>query len=524
MVDDGPDAATRAVAGAPRRALRRPRRARAGSTPRATPAIAATDAELLVFVDDDVEVRPGWLGALLGAAADAAPATSACSPGRSTPASRTTALRAVRPRGAADHVPGPRARRPRRRPRVGREHGGPPQRRWTASGRFDERRELYGDEQEWQARLRAAGGRIRYVAAAALDHRRAGDDARLRALCARRLPRAARPAGASTSSRARAPRRRGELRVLAGLRAARPALRLRQRPGHDRPQRRAPARRWPAAPPAARAAGATTTSSRARSGTVGGRRGRLLRARDALLDARDALSGRAPAPGAAPRAAAARGACSSLGVERPDVPGLMAQARAELRAHAATTSRSTSRPRRAPGKFENLNALLARARPGDVSTGCSSSTTTSRCRAASWTRFLHAPSAPGCALAQPAHRLHSHAAWAVTRRRAGSTRARDELRRDRPGHRVPPRRRSPRCCRSRRCGWAGDWTSHWGAVAARARLADRRRRRHADRPHPAPRRRRLPARGGRRRGARVPRRPPVRAPRRGPHARGVTHR
>ena len=52
------------------------------------------------------------------------------------------------------------------------------------AGRFDESRELYGDEQEWQQRLHAAGGRIRYVAAAALDHRRAGDDARLRSLAA----------------------------------------------------------------------------------------------------------------------------------------------------------------------------------------------------------------------------------------------------------------------------------------------------------------------------------------------------
>src|SRR2546429_383195 len=49
-------------------------------------------------------------------------------------------------------------------------------------GRFGGARELYGDEQEWQARWKATGGRIRYVAAAALDHRRAGDDARLRSL------------------------------------------------------------------------------------------------------------------------------------------------------------------------------------------------------------------------------------------------------------------------------------------------------------------------------------------------------
>src|SRR4051794_14683336 len=32
-------------------------------------------------------------------------------------------------------------------------------------------------------------------------------------------------------------------------------------------------------------------------------------------------------------------------------------------------------------------------------------------------RFLHVADAAGLRLAQPAHRLHSHAAWAITRRR-----------------------------------------------------------------------------------------------------------
>jgi GT2 family glycosyltransferase len=39
-----------------------------------------------------------------------------------------------------------------------------------------------GDEEEWEYRYIAAGGRIRYLAAAGLDHRRAPADARIAAL------------------------------------------------------------------------------------------------------------------------------------------------------------------------------------------------------------------------------------------------------------------------------------------------------------------------------------------------------
>jgi len=39
-----------------------------------------------------------------------------------------------------------------------------------------------GDEEEWEYRYVAAGGRIRYLAAAGLDHRRARADARISAL------------------------------------------------------------------------------------------------------------------------------------------------------------------------------------------------------------------------------------------------------------------------------------------------------------------------------------------------------
>jgi tetratricopeptide (TPR) repeat protein len=70
VVDDGPDERTRTVA------LRHGARylahdASRGLNAARNSALDAAAADLLVFVDDDVEVRPGWLGALLGADAAA---------------------------------------------------------------------------------------------------------------------------------------------------------------------------------------------------------------------------------------------------------------------------------------------------------------------------------------------------------------------------------------------------------------------------------------------------------------------
>ena len=151
---------------------------------------------------------------------------------------------------------------------------------------------------------------------------------------------------------------------------------------------------------------------------MGGRRGRLRAALDALLDGREALSGR--------RRRLARAAASGprrrvlvLGVDRPDVPGLMAQARAELERsrHDVTIDLALAGPR---GKFENLNALLARHDLGlyDWLLVVDDDVALSH---GFLDRFLHAAERAGLRLAQPAHRLHSHAAWAVTRRRAGIT-------------------------------------------------------------------------------------------------------
>jgi hypothetical protein len=151
------------------------------------------------------------------------------------------------------------------------------------------------------------------------------------------------------------------------------------------------------------------------SGTVGGKRGALLRARDAWLDVREAPR-RARLRRAA-RTQPPRRSVLVLGVERPGL--LMDAARDELLASRHEVEVVTA-PAGARGKFENLNALLAEHRAeghdwllvidDDVALP-----------SGFLDAFLCAAERAGLKLAQPAHRLHSHAAWSVTRRRPGST-------------------------------------------------------------------------------------------------------
>ena len=82
-------------------------------------------------------------------------------------------------------------------------------------GDFDESVPIYGDEEEWLMRLHAAGGRVAYVAAAGLEHRRQGDDARLRSL-ARSEYRRGRGARRSDRRKGTSPSLARELRNLAG--------------------------------------------------------------------------------------------------------------------------------------------------------------------------------------------------------------------------------------------------------------------------------------------------------------------
>jgi GT2 family glycosyltransferase len=407
VVDDGPDERTRAVAarhGARYIAHDGPR----GLNAARNTAIDANDAALIAFIDDDVAVRPGWLAALLRAHEECPPDVGVLTG-------------PIHPR-----IEGHRF------PMCGRE--GPPitfldlgpadtdaRFGWGANmavrrsaieevGRFDEDLPIGGDEQEWQERLAAAGGRVRYVAAAALDHRRAGDDARVRSL-ARAAFHRGRAARRFDTLRGVAPPLRAELVVLAGSALHGPRYRCAAgvtMTAHTLGRLRAALdeRAAAAAPPPDFLSGA--------SGTVGGRRGRLLRARDAWLDVRDALSGRRARIGRA----AARGPRRRvlvLGVERPGM--IMDAARAELLGSRHDVEVHTT-GLGGRGKFENLNALLAAHPPGGFD----------------WLivldddvalppgfldRFIHVAEAAGLRLAQPAHRLHSHAAWAVTRRRPG---------------------------------------------------------------------------------------------------------
>lgn len=178
VVLDGPDAASAAVAerhGARVIAFDAPR----GLNAARNAAIDGTDAELLLFVDDDVRVLPGWLPAML-AAAEATPERDVF----------TGPIRVVLEGG------GPRTCS-RDAPPITSFDAGPADvdvaHAWGANltirraafesaGRFDEAIPVGGDEEEWEERHRAAGGRIRYVAAAALEHRRTRADASLKAL------------------------------------------------------------------------------------------------------------------------------------------------------------------------------------------------------------------------------------------------------------------------------------------------------------------------------------------------------
>ena len=518
VVDDGPDDATRAPSpSATARATSRTTAPRGLNAARNT-GIDATDRRpARASSTTTSRCRPGWLAALLARRRAAAPRRRRLHRPDPRPL-RGPPLSDVRPRGAADHVP-----RPRRRPTATRARAGA--RTWpcaaarsSASGASTSAARLYGDEEEWQARWRAAGGRIRYVAAAALDHRRAGDDARLRSL-ARAAYRRGQASRRFDAFKGTAPSLARELRVLAGCARPRPAPALLQRRRADRPLASGACASALAAPAAAAPRRRPTTSCPARAGRSAGARGTLLRAARRAARRSRGRSARGAAARARGRARARRaGACSCsassapAGSWTPRAPSCGASRHEVAIAHGgAGRARQVREPQRAARRArpaERLDWLLVVDDDVVLPRGFLD-------------RFLHVAERAGLRLAQPAHRLHSHAAWPVTRRRAGARRARDALRRDRAGHGVPRATRSRRCCRSRTCAWAGAWTPTGRAVAREHGWPIGDRRRDADPPHA----RRSAARYAREAAIAEARaflagRPYVRA-RRGPHAGGA---
>jgi GT2 family glycosyltransferase len=400
--------------------------------------------ELVVFVDDDVRVSPGWLEALLQAAGEnprvdvfTGPITARLdgrggwgshSCGREPPPITTLELGA----NDTDAQYAWGANMAIRRSAL--ERVGP----------FDVSLEHGGDEQEWQERLRTQtpDARVLYVAVAAVEHRRAGRDASLVSLSRGAYTRGL-AARHFDSRRGHAPSLLAELATLAGcaghvVRYRCPAglTMVAHSAGRVRSalhERRQGAAAHDAADAAVTHAAAVEARSNGQptpiddflsgaSGTVGGLDALRREARDEAVNAWELLSGRRLRLELAARHAPSLRRVLVLGVERAERRELAAAIRAELLRSRHQVELHT-RPPGSLGKFENLNLLLAAEEGGTP------------INAHDWLlvidddvelprgfldRFIFLCERFSLVLAQPAHRLHSHAAWPVTRRRAGS--------------------------------------------------------------------------------------------------------
>ena len=399
--------------------------------------VERSSGELVVFVDDDVRVRPGWLQAVLDAAQTHPDVdvftgpiepqlegggtwgqTHAC--GREGPP--ITSLQLGVHDTDAPYAWG--ANMTIRRSALQRV------------GPFEVALAYGGDEQEWQDRLRAGtpGARVLYVAGAALEHRRAGADAQLRSLARAAYVRG-RASRRFDSWRGEAPSRGRELLTLGGcighvLRRRCPAglvsvahsggrLRESLRGQSDA---RGAATSTPTVAAIASVNGSTAIDADPQddflsgaSGTVGGvdaiRRG----LRDEAVNAWELTSGRRLRLDLAARRAPPRRKVLVLGLERPEHRALAQGIREELERSRHLVELHVQPPGEL-GKFENLNRMLAADPPDDHD----------------WLllvdddillprgfldRFLFLAERFALDLAQPAHRLRSHAAWSVTRRR-----------------------------------------------------------------------------------------------------------
>jgi GT2 family glycosyltransferase len=384
---------------------------------------------LVVFVDDDVSARAGWLEALLDAARNH-PDVDVFA-GRIRPK-----LEGRAPRGCGREGP----------PITALDLGDADTRArfaWGANmairrsalerlGAFDITLEQGGDEQEWQERHRHAGGQAPlYVAAAAVDHRRAGPDARLRSLARGGYARG-RGARRFDANRRRAPSLARELATLGGCIAhvlrrrcvagltqvAHSAGRVREAAREVlRSRLRGPARGADDARPAGTHEREADFLS-GESGTVGGLDALRRNVRDAVRDVGDVTSGRRLRLERAARADPPRRHVLVLGVVRPQHRDIAARARVELERSRHAVEIHTCEPA-GRGKFENLNLLLS-VHPADGFDWLLTIDDDVELPRGFLDRLLFLCERFRLQLAQPAHRLNSHAAWQQTRRRPRS--------------------------------------------------------------------------------------------------------
>ncbi|MBF6621049.1 MAG: glycosyltransferase [Patulibacter sp.] len=417
VVDDGPSEDTRRTAerhGV--RCVTHPRQR--GLNAARNAAIAASDAELICFLDDDVEVAPGWLAALLDAAADDPAIDALGGPidvwleGRSEHGRERPAISALRLSPDVDQDT---------------------ERLWGANlavrrhaieriGGFDPSHAMpSGDEEEWLARLRGDSGRIRYVAAASVLHRRVAADASTRALVRAQWFRghAARQADLRAARAADGPAAPGVGGELKNLTANLLGL----------ARHRDASRRWTTAhaagraheallgyAPAGRATPGVDDFLAGTSGVVAGKREALLAAHDRWLDLRLAV-GRAGRSFDRLAAQAPRQRITIVIPARPENAANVAACVDRLRSTHHDVDLQIVDPAGRP-RFQTIEeSALTDGRirgdwlllvDDDVQLG-----------PRFVDRLLGLAVAAGLDLAQPAHRRHGHAAWPITRREPG---------------------------------------------------------------------------------------------------------
>ena len=178
VINDGGDAVTAGIAqryGARVIALPPP----GGANAARNAGIDAARGDLIVLIDDDVLAPSGWLQAMLAGVSRAPDRDVFGGPirARLEGGGPRSCGREPAPITTLDLGPADRdvklvwsANMAIRRPALERV------------GRFDETIRIRGDEEDWEQRYIAQGGRVRYVSDAGLDHRRAAADATVRRL------------------------------------------------------------------------------------------------------------------------------------------------------------------------------------------------------------------------------------------------------------------------------------------------------------------------------------------------------
>jgi GT2 family glycosyltransferase len=409
VISDGGGAPTRLVGERQGARVIEPASARGANAAR-NAGIAATTGDPVILIDDDVRAPAGWLQALFDglrrypdhdvfggpimAVLDGGPRSC----GREKPPITTLWL------GSED----------RDADLVWSANMAIRRRALDRVGPFDESIHGRGEEEEWERRYTAIGGRIRYLAAARIEHRRDRADASLP-----RLSAAAYALGRSA--------RRYDLAKSAAPPVVREVITLTQTIGHVIRRRCANG-----IVPVAHSAGrlteaiarsgavtvATTPSDDFLSGTSGQVWGIRATSRAVAADlACDAAALVTLEPWRVRRVAHTwpRRRVLALAVRRDDVPNVLPAARAEL-LRSRHDVRFESMPIGGRGKFENLDLLLERIPVDGVDWLLLVDDDVALPRGF-LDEFVFLAERFDLAMAQPAHQWRSHAAWSVTRRR-----------------------------------------------------------------------------------------------------------